>query len=271
MSEEILNQKTGELVPVGELEEAKANTALVFGTQEPDGIIQKATAVANRLVNIVERAKLYSMIKDKKYVRAEGWTTMAAMLGVFPHVEYCRKLDREGEIAYEAKVVLSHLSGRVVGSGEAICSSSERTWSGRDEYAIKSMAQTRALGKACRVSFSWIMALAGYEVCPAEEMTYAEPGRSVSMPRSKKVPEAEEPVTHSDPMGAPSVPNSEPQRNTGPSKFFDQLHKVAREKGISPEKMKRAMEMLFKKESSKALTDDECVRLIKLIEKGALI
>jgi hypothetical protein len=33
------------------------------------------------------------------------------------------------------------------------------------------MAQTRATGKACRLAFSWIMSLAGYEVTPAEEMT----------------------------------------------------------------------------------------------------
>ena len=32
------------------------------------------------------------------------------------------------------------------------------------------MAQTRATGKACRLAFSWIMALAGYEPTPAEEM-----------------------------------------------------------------------------------------------------
>jgi hypothetical protein len=32
------------------------------------------------------------------------------------------------------------------------------------------MAQTRATGKACRLAFSWIMSLAGYEPTPAEEM-----------------------------------------------------------------------------------------------------
>jgi len=43
-------------------------------------------------------------------------------------------------------------------------------WSKRPRYARRSMAQTRATGKACRMSFSWIMKLAGYEPTPAEEM-----------------------------------------------------------------------------------------------------
>lgn len=150
-----------------------AQKSLVFGTEEPEGIISKATSIANSLAPLVEKAKLYNMIQGKKYVRAEGWTTMAAMLGIFPQTEYCRKLDREHEIAYEARIVLKHISGLVVGAGEAICSDKEP--SNRSlEYAIASMAQTRAVGKACRLSFSWIMALSGYEVTPAEEMPKIE-------------------------------------------------------------------------------------------------
>ena len=40
----------------------------------------------------------------------------------------------------------------------------------RGPAARRSMAQTRATGKACRLAFSWIMALAGYEPTPAEEL-----------------------------------------------------------------------------------------------------
>lgn len=143
---------------------------VVFNTANPGDVIEKATAVANTLTPIIEKSKLYNNISGRKFVRAEGWTTMAAMLGVFPHMEYCRRLDREGETTYEARVVLRHLDGKEVGAGEALASSKEnKPWS-REEFSIKSMAQTRAIGKACRLSFSWVMALAGYESCPLEEI-----------------------------------------------------------------------------------------------------
>src|SRR5437660_1312962 len=180
MSNEMVVPETGEIVE-------EVDSGLVFGTKDPDLIIEKATKIANRLVEIVEKAKLYAMIKDKKYVKAEGWTTMAAMLGVFPRVVAVERLEREEGFAYSAKVDLRTLSDALVGSGEAICSSVERFGVGKDEYAVKSMAQTRALGKACRISFSWIMALAGFEPTPAEEMI-GDGGtfRSVAMPRAKE-------------------------------------------------------------------------------------
>jgi hypothetical protein len=48
--------------------------------------------------------------------------------------------------------------------------SDERNWSHRDDYALRSMAQTRAVAKALRLCLGWIMSLAGYEATPAEEM-----------------------------------------------------------------------------------------------------
>lgn len=180
MTQELVNQQTGEILP------DPMTQKLVFGTVEPSGIIQRATDIANKLTPIIDNAKLYREIGGKKHVYAEGWTTMAALLGVFPSTVYARRIEREGEIVYEAKVVLRHLSGYEVGAGEAICSSRERNWSNRDEYAIKSMAQTRAVGKACRLSFSWIMALAGYAAAPAEEMVDAKP--SIKPPRTTAQP-----------------------------------------------------------------------------------
>lgn len=148
------------------------SNALVFGTLDPQGVIGKATQIANQLAPIVEKAHLFSMISGRKYVKAEGWATMLAMLGIFPATEYSRKLDRQNEIAYESRVILRHISGAEVGAGEAICSSKERNWSNRDEFTIKSMSQTRAFGKAARIGFSFIMSLAGYEPTAFEEMPH---------------------------------------------------------------------------------------------------
>ena len=273
MSNEMVVPETGEIVE-------EVDSGLVFGTKDPDLIIEKATKIANRLVEIVEKAKLYAMIKDKKYVKAEGWTTMAAMLGVFPRVVAVERLEREEGFAYSAKVDLRTLSDALVGSGEAICSSVERFGVGKDEYAVKSMAQTRALGKACRISFSWIMALAGFEPTPAEEMI-GDGGtfRSVAMPRAKETSreatvvqsEAEKArIVLAKEEGLRPVRSSELPLPAAQSKFFVRLHARAREKKVDPVKMQQVIAQLFQKDSSKDLVDSECVILIQMIESGKL-
>lgn len=176
MTNEIVVKETGEIIDVPS----------IFGTQD---VIKKATEVANILTPIIEQKKLYKTIPNKKdpdhpskHVYVEGWTTMGAMLGVFPRTAFSKRVEREGETIYESRVELFRTSGEMVGAGEAVCSSKENNWGYRDEYAIKSMSQTRATGKAYRLSFSWIMTLAGYSSTPAEEM--AEEKAPVQMPQA---------------------------------------------------------------------------------------
>ena len=134
----------------------------------PQDVIQRATMIAQELAKIVDSHKLYSVIGGKKFVRVEGWATMGAMLGILPREFSCIEHE-SGD--FEAVVELIRASdGAVIGQGSAIVGMDEQTWSKRPRYARLSMALTRATGKAFRLGFSWIIALAGYEVTPAEEM-----------------------------------------------------------------------------------------------------
>jgi hypothetical protein len=137
---------------------------------DPAVIIEDATNIANQLADIIKQKKLYKRIGNKDHVYVEGWTTLGALIKVFPVLEYSKRLDREDEIIYESRVIAQTLEGKVVGTGEALCSNKEGNWRGRDEYAIKSMSQTRATSKALRIPLGWIMTLAGYSATPAEEM-----------------------------------------------------------------------------------------------------
>ncbi len=137
---------------------------------DPVVIIEDATNIANQLADIIKQKKLYKRIGNKDHVYVEGWTTLGALIKVFPVLEYSKRLDREDEIIYESRVIAQTLDEKVVGTGEALCSSKEGNWKGRDEYAIKSMSQTRATSKALRIPLGWIMTLAGYSATPAEEM-----------------------------------------------------------------------------------------------------
>jgi hypothetical protein len=149
------------------------------GAINPEQTINEASSIATALANIINKQNLFTVITNKsgarnKYVHVTGWGILMAMRGVNPCVTRCEKLNREGEIAYESEVELIGHDGRVVGKASAICSSKERNKAGQEEYAIKSMSQTRAAGKAARLSFAWIMKLAGYEPTPAEEMQERE-------------------------------------------------------------------------------------------------
>jgi len=134
---------------------------------------EEAFREAERLVGVVARRCTgpgYLVdIRGKQYPKIEWWTTVAASLGLFPRTVFARRLEREGEIAYEARVEVHH-NGQVVSAGEALCSNKETRWQNADEYAIKSMAITRASGKAYRIPLSFLAVMAGLEATPAEEM-----------------------------------------------------------------------------------------------------
>lgn len=145
--------------------------ATLFAADNPRGTVARATEVATALAQVIETRKLYQTIRGRKHVYVEGWTLLGTMLGVFPVVEWTRKT----EDGWEARVSATTLDGRIVGSAEAMCSKAETRWRTADEYAIRSMAQTRATSKALRLPLGFVMTLAGYDATPEEEIPSDKP------------------------------------------------------------------------------------------------
>jgi hypothetical protein len=97
-----------------------------------------------------------------------------ASLGLFPIITSVQDLSSETEVKYMATCeVRSYQDNKLVSVGIAICSNKEGSKKFFDEYAILSMAQTRAVGKAFRNQLAWLMKAAGFEATPAEEMDFA--------------------------------------------------------------------------------------------------
>jgi hypothetical protein len=140
----------------------------------PAEFIDGAVGYANALADVVRSRGLISNIRGKEHVQVEAWTLLGSMLGVFPVVVWTKKTDDGG---WEARVEARTLAGQVVGAAEAECSRSEKTWKDRDSYALRSMAQTRAVSKALRAPLGFVMTLAGFEATPAEEMPHDTPVR----------------------------------------------------------------------------------------------
>jgi hypothetical protein len=136
----------------------------------------QAMQVAEILQRFVKEKKLTANIKGKEYPLVEAWMFAGSQLGLYPLVVDVKDLCNEKEYKYQATVELRRLSNdSIVGRGIAICTNKEFSKKQFDEYAILSMAQTRATGKAFRNVLAWIMKAAGFEATPDEEMDFAKP------------------------------------------------------------------------------------------------
>jgi len=133
----------------------------------------EALQVASTLQTFVTERKLTANIQGKNYPLVEAWQFAGSQLGLIPVVKEVKNLSTDTELKYEAIVEVIRLTDSVVLSrGYAVCSNKENSKRRFDEYAIASMAQTRAVGKAYRNILAWLMKAAGFEATPAEEMDF---------------------------------------------------------------------------------------------------
>ena len=129
--------------------------------------------LASELSKLIKEKGLSSNIQGKQFVNVEGWQFCGASLGLMPIITNTQDLSNETTIKYMATCEVRNINtGNVVATGIALCSNAEKTKRYFDEYAILSMAQTRAIGKAYRNLLAWLMKAAGFEATPAEEMDF---------------------------------------------------------------------------------------------------
>ncbi len=145
---------------------------------------QQLKAMANVVKDYIVKNELSVQIQGHPYAMVEGWQFAGSLLGTTPLVTEVVDMTKDPmKPKWLAKVEITELkSGKVVGRGMALCSKTESKKASFDEYAILSMAQTRAIGKAYRNVIGWLMKMAGYEGTPAEEMVVA--------PAAKPAPES---------------------------------------------------------------------------------
>jgi hypothetical protein len=151
------------------------NTTNLAVIGDPEAEVEWASRCAKALVHaITGNPQLKVAISGRDYLKVEAWQTLGVMTKV-DHIEvvWCREYTAPGATehsGWEARVEIRDRDGNVRGTGEAMCVRSESNWKNRDEFALRSMAQTRAVGKAYRMALSYVVSLAGYEATPAEDM-----------------------------------------------------------------------------------------------------
>jgi len=135
-----------------------------FAIDKPAQMIQAAKIIKNYII----KNGLSVKIANKDYVMVEGWQFAGSLMNLFPKVAKVEKIEENKWIAQVD--LINRRTKEVISTGFALCTKAEQKKATFDEYAILSMAQTRAIGKAFRNVIGWIIKLAGYEPTPAEEI-----------------------------------------------------------------------------------------------------
>lgn len=141
-------------------------------------LMRQATDVAGVCRDIV--TKTAQAIDGRKYVRVEGWQSIAVAYGC---VASSRDVERVPGGVRAVGEVRRMSDGAVVSTAEGFVGEDEVTWYGgknrygkelpkRPEYAIRAMAQTRAISRACRSAFAFVVTLidGNLSTTPAEEV-----------------------------------------------------------------------------------------------------
>src|SRR3990167_2338734 len=140
--------------------------------KNPGGVVDYGSRVAAMLQDIVSKKKKKVVINNEQYLEFEDWQTVAKFYNVSATVEWVKPLcSKDGSeiIGYEARANAIRRDGSVVSSAESMCLKTEKLWTNKEIFQVRSMAQTRACAKSLRNVFSWVVVLAGYQSNVAEE------------------------------------------------------------------------------------------------------
>lgn len=212
----------------------------------PDEQIAMMTEVAAKANRVIQERGWFATFVDKKtgeakrYIEVEGWQFIGSLMRCMAKpASPSRAIDNGFEATYD---LIRCDSGIVVGGGDGMCTKDEYNWKNRDPYAIRGMAQTRAVSRTFRNAFAFVAKLAGYEPTPAAEV----PPGGFSGGFEPQAPKTR--------VEAPRVPQDELLAlavSVGAADSLKDLGAWCVAQGIAPDLMRR---------ERKVLTDAETVR-----------
>lgn len=144
----------------------------------PGALMTQATDVAGVCTEIVKRTA--QTIQGRKYVKVEGWQSIAAAYGCVASSVNVRRVEGGVRATGELRRVSD---GALIAQAEGFVGEDEPTWYGgvnqygktlpkRQDFAIQAMAQTRAISRVCRSAFAFVVVMIDSKLSttPAEEM-----------------------------------------------------------------------------------------------------
>ena len=152
----------------------------IMSTDQPTPLaqMQRAKAIAKEIASTV--GHLIVNIQGRQYPTVAWWQAVGWAFNVTStEVEVQKQTTDDGSVEFMAVVAIVRIdTGETVSRGSAIASSAERAPWGRSAFSVRSMAITRATGRAYRHGCAIIPHLLKIESTPAEEM----PIEAVALP-----------------------------------------------------------------------------------------
>lgn len=140
--------------------------------QSPEQVIDEASKAAKMLVDLVRQNGWSKKIGGGEHLQVEAWQVVGKFYGLTAKTKSTEYVEYGKAKGFNATVEIINDKGVVIGGAESMCLDDEGNWRGKPLFSIKSMAQTRATGKALRQMLSWVVVLAGFKPTPAEEMDH---------------------------------------------------------------------------------------------------
>lgn len=129
---------------------------------------------SNNLFTVIERVnKKTGEVNTKHYANVESWLYAGTLLQLRAIPGKPEDISTEGFIRYSCTVEVMDFSGEapvLVSRGTSLADSKEGFFKYAKAFAINSMSQTRAIGKAYRNLIGHLLKVAGFEATPSEEM-----------------------------------------------------------------------------------------------------
>jgi len=146
-------------------------------SRTPAVILQEAQTAAAALKDVIaNKSSEPFILNGKHYLEFEDWQTIARFYGATVGCEWTRPVEVGEVFGYEARAVVTHTSTeKFLSAAEAMCLNDEPNWHKKPLFQLRSMAQTRAMAKALRNVFAWVVVMAGYAPTPSEEMDGVKP------------------------------------------------------------------------------------------------
>ncbi len=183
--------------------ESARSSELALVDHNPGELYRNATDVAGVCKDIVVKSSV--TIGKRRYVLVEGWMAIATAHGCMASCKLVEKVEDGFRAVAEIRRMRD---GAVLCEAEGFVGKDETTWFGgpaevwskfknayvtvtkpkREEYAIRAMAQTRAVSRACRTAFAHVVVMMNENLSttPAEEVGEPEPMFEEQDPGQKK-------------------------------------------------------------------------------------
>ena len=164
--------------PVWNPEEPQAGNPLNLQQQwhpeqnQPLQSAQEANQIAGAALHLCDSNNID--LNGKVYLKIEAWTGIAGIAGSVPGIETVKDNVLGGVPGITARSSLKNASGKLLSEAEGFVGQDETFWASKPVSDRVNMAQTRAVGRVCRLVYSYIVQIMNKEYGRRFEMTPAE-------------------------------------------------------------------------------------------------